>query len=66
VDKSPVSDIRGTRIVVGLVPALYDKVIQDDISETVTEFDFWLAGSSIALIRITYVSDTKTEYERIR
>lgn len=50
---SKVNDIRGNRIVVGLVPALYDVVDVSYPSSTVTVYSFSYVGSVIAVVTLT-------------
>lgn len=52
-----VNDARGTRIIVGLVPALYDKVDVDYVSATVTVYTFSLEGVSLGAV--TIITDTQ-------
>jgi|NOAtaT_7_FD_contig_31_3420974_length_841_multi_4_in_0_out_0_3 hypothetical protein len=52
-----VNDMRGTRIITGLVPALYDRVDVEYSSPTVTVYTFSLDGVSLGAV--TIVTDSQ-------
>lgn len=54
---TPVSDARGTRIVIGLVPALYDEVDIAYPSETVTVYTFKLDSVVAGIVQLTNDSE---------
>jgi hypothetical protein len=62
---SLVTDSRGNRIVVGLVPALYDRVTVD-YPDSVTEvYTFYYSGAQQGIVTLTYNgSDQLIEAER--
>lgn len=50
---TPVNDDRGTRVIIGLVPAKYDEVQIDYVSDSVTTYTFILDGVTLGVVQLT-------------
>lgn len=48
-----VNDARGNRVIIGLVPALYDAVDIDYVSPTVTTYTYSLDGVVLGVVTLT-------------
>jgi hypothetical protein len=63
--ESKVKEIFGNRIVLGLIPGLYDKVTRTSPDTVTDDWEYFFRTVSIGTVRVIYASAAKTEISTI-